>query len=133
MEKTQFLQKSYTAMYYNMIPESGLPQALFFSVLGWPPERNRSIPLYLSSNNTYPIRPSEKHLINCKILVMVHTRTDAHSARMGIRNSWGKFIEAPKNSLNMSIIYLVKHSITVIVNVTCCIFRPAFGSMYVHS
>jgi hypothetical protein len=86
-------------------------------VLGWPPEQNRSIPNYMESSNPYPVRPSAKLLTDCNILVVVHTRTDGFAARMGIRNSWGKFNEAPNNVSKMSIIYLVSNSITRLVNV----------------
>ena len=66
--------------------------------------------LYINQKSNYLIQPSKQNLTNCKFLVAVHSRPDAHEARMGIRNSWGQYVQTLTNESQTSIIYIVTYS-----------------------
>ena len=78
-----------------------------FSVFGWPPDKNRSIPLYINHNVSCLICPDRQVLRQSQFLVVVHTRPSGLEARMAIRNSWGRYLENPAIQHLASIIYIV--------------------------
>ena len=76
-------------------------------VEGWPPERNRSLELYVRpEEDTFPLKPTSKAVKNCKFLIMVHTLPDFFEARMGIRNSYGRYI-SEKLAGNTSLLFII--------------------------
>ena len=76
-------------------------------VEGWPPERNRSLDLYIHpEEDTFPLKPKSEAVKNCKFLIMVHTLPDFFEARMGIRNSYGQYI-SEKLAENTSLLFII--------------------------
>ena len=76
-------------------------------VEGWPPEKNRSLELYIHpEEDTFPLKPTSKAVKNCKFLIMVHTLPDFFEARMGIRNSYGRYI-SEKLAGNTSLLFII--------------------------
>ena len=76
-------------------------------VEGWPPERNRSLDLYIHpEEDTFPLKPKSEAVKNCKFLIMVHTLPDFFEARMGIRNSYGQYI-SEKLAGNTSLLFII--------------------------
>ena len=76
-------------------------------VEGWPPERNRSQDLYIRpEEDTFPLKPTSKAVKNCKFLIMVHTIPDYFEARMGIRNSYGRYL-SEKLAGNTALLFII--------------------------
>ena len=76
-------------------------------VEGWPPERNRSLDLYIHpEDDTFPLKPKSEAVKSCKFLIMVHTLPDFFEARMGIRNSYGQYI-SEKLAGNTSLLFII--------------------------
>ena len=76
-------------------------------VEGWPPQRNRSIPLYIRpKKDTFPWRPTSEAVRNCQLLIIVHTRPDFFEARIGVRNTYGQYIQKGLGG-NTAILFLI--------------------------
>ena len=76
-------------------------------VEGWPPQRNRSIPLYIRPKvDTFPWRPTSEAVRNCQLLIIVHTRPDFFEARIGVRNTYGQYIKRGLGG-NTSLLFLI--------------------------
>ena len=76
-------------------------------VEGWPPERNRSMDLYIHpEEDTFPLKPTSMAVKNCKFLIMVHTLPDFFEARTGIRNTYGRYL-SEKLAGNTALLFII--------------------------
>ena len=76
-------------------------------VEGWPPERNRSLDLYIRpEEDTFPLKPTSMAVKNCKFLIMIHTLPDFFEARIGIRNTYGRYL-SEKLAGNTSLLFII--------------------------
>ena len=76
-------------------------------VEGWPPERNRSLDLYICpKEDTFPMTPTSNAIKNCKFLIMIHTLPDFFESRTGIRNTYGQYL-SEKLAGNTSLLFII--------------------------
>lgn len=77
-------------------------------VEGWPPGKNRSLERYLrpTEANTFPMVPTSEAVGKCQLLVVVHSPPDYFEARMGIRNTYGRYVTKGQAG-NTAIVFLI--------------------------
>ena len=81
-------------------------------VEGWPPGKNRSLPLYLRPiEDTFLMRP-QKIGHSCKLLVVVHCRPNAFEGRRGVRSTFGQYVKRDLAGDTVIIFLIGKQSLT---------------------
>jgi len=79
-------------------------------VEGWPPGKNRSLPLYLRpTEDTFLMRP-QNIVQSCKLLVIVHCRPNAFEGRRGVRSTFGQYVKRDLAGDTVIIFLIGKHN-----------------------